>query len=322
MPILKDLLANAELISDKFSTAPNYSRISEHMCDFDQREIRIGDAAYFVDPLFSSGVHFALWHAAAAIPLIKAAFDPKMPEQYNRELWGDYNQLLTNLARSFAVGIDQWYAEIARDKPQSVYWRHRGGIPTFDTRAETFQGLINGGIHGDLVQVITKGTNNVKDLGKEGALARTITMLKDVEPAPTARVRLKPNVSVKKSVTFEGGGKSGDGKPVKFVHGPYWDDPVGRAHETRPLYADPIECHRFFFTDKSSEQQVKFIDEEHHGLALASVLRDEMPRLWRAQGQASAGAAAHSDASRPRRDAHRRRATGDEEVGFRELPEK
>jgi hypothetical protein len=273
VPLLGDLLQNAELVSDKFLTAPNYSRISGRMCDWEKREIRIGDAAYFVDPLFSSGVHFALQHAGMAVVMIKSAFDDQMPENSKKELWEDYHDSLCSVARGFASGIDQWYTEIARDNPHSVYWKHRGGSSTFDTRAETFQALVNGQIHGDLIQVITKGTNSVNSLGKEGSLRRIHDQIQDKEPPADAKVRLKKNVAVKESMTLEGPFQAPDGRVICFLNGPYWDDPDGHAKEVLPLCGDPRSCHRFYFADGTSDTKVKFIDSEHKGLELFDVLR-------------------------------------------------
>lgn len=273
VPLLGELIQNAELVSDKFLTAPNYSRISGRMCDWDKREIRVGDAAYFVDPLFSSGVHFALQHAGMAAVMIKAAFDDSLPETMKRELWEDYQETLGSVARGFALGIDQWYTEIARDNPDSVYWKHRGGEPTFATRADTFQALVNGQIHGDLIQVITKGTNSVNSLGKDGALRRTHDEIQKKEPRGDARIRLKRNVDVKPSMTLEGPAMTPDGKVISFLHGPYWDDPLKHANDVLPLFPGPRECHRFHFTDDASNIKVKFIDAEHKGLDLAERLR-------------------------------------------------
>lgn len=272
VPLLGDLIQDAELVSDKFLTATNYSRISGRMCDWDKREIRIGDAAYFVDPLFSSGVHFALLHAAAAVSLIKTAFDPSVPEALQRELWDDYHVMLRNIARAFALGIDQWYNEIARDQPDSIYWKDRGTAPTFDMRRETFQGLVNGGIHGDLIQVITKGQNSVDALGKEGALRRTLDEIGSREPGPEALVRLRPGVAIKDSLTLEAGGKP-TGRPPVFVHGPYWDDPDAHAEEVAPLFGEPRPCHRLYFEDGEREDQVSFVEEEHRGLELVEALK-------------------------------------------------
>lgn len=273
VPLLKDLIQDAEFISDKFSTAPNYSRISGRMCDWEAREIRVGDAAYFVDPLFSSGVHFALQHAGMALALIKAAFDPKLTEVMKKELWEDYHQSLVSVARGFALGIDQWYNEIARDNPNSVYWKHRGGKATFDTRSETFQALVNGQIHGDLIQVITKGTNSINSLGKEGPLRATLDKLKDHEPAFDAKIRLKSNIKVKESLTLESPMESPDGRKNVFMHGPYWDDPFGRQKEVMPLIGEPTACHRLYFNDGSSDQEVKFVEAQHKGLDLVNELK-------------------------------------------------
>jgi flavin-dependent dehydrogenase len=273
VPLLGELIEDATLISGKFLTAPNYSRISGRMCDWDKREIRVGDAAYFVDPLFSSGVHFALQHAGMALVMIKAAFDRSLPDTLKRELWDDYHETLGSVARGFAVAIDQWYTEIARDNPTSVYWRHRGGAPTFDSRAETFQSLVNGHINGDLIQVITKGTNSVNTLGAEGALRRTHREISAKEPAADAKVRVKGNIAVKESLTLEGPYRDAEGRVFAFAHGPYWDDPQAHAHEVLPLCGQPRRCHRYYFTDGESDVTVKFVDSEHGGLELLDLLR-------------------------------------------------
>lgn len=274
VPFLGELLQDAQLVSDKFLTATNYSRISERMCDFDLGEIRVGDAAYFVDPLFSSGVHFALLHASAALVLIKAtlAGEGNLSDGLLRDLWADYNGMLSTIARGFALGIDQWYNEIANERPNSVYWTQRTQTPTFASRAETFAGLVNGSIHGDLLQVITKGSNSIAALGAEGAMRRAYQMLEDREPSPDTKVRLRPDVVLRESVTLEAPPVL-DGRPVSFLHGPYWDDPVGRAGEVRPLFPGAIPCHRFCTADPSNPAQVRFFEQEHHGVELYQRLK-------------------------------------------------
>lgn len=267
VPFLGELLEGAELVSDKFLTATNYSRISERMCDLDVGEIRVGDAAYFVDPLFSSGVHFALLHASAALVLVKATLEGGLSGPLLRDLWDDYNGMLTSIARGFALGIDQWYNEIANEHPGSVYWTRRTETPTFAARSETFAGLVNGSIHGDLLQVITKGTNSIAALGKEGAMRKAYELLEDREPEADAIVRLRANVHLKESVTLEAPPVV-DGKPVAFLHGPYWDDPIARTADVRPLFPGPIPCHRFCFIEGDKVSQVRFFEAEHGGLAL------------------------------------------------------
>ena len=264
VPFLRDLIGDVKLVSDKFFTAANYSRISDRMCDFDTGEIRVGDAALFVDPLFSSGVHFALLHAGAALVLIKNRFNGALTEPMQRELWNDYHNMLSTIGRGFALGIDQWYNEISNQHPDSIYWTKRGSTPTFAAREETFAGLINGSIHGDLLQVISKGTNSIDSLGKEGAMRRTVKLLQDKEPARDARVTLKPNVGLKHSVTLEAPAVL-DGKPAPFIHTAYWDDPEAHKHDVRQLFPGPIPCKRFYFTDSDGENEVRFFEQEHHG---------------------------------------------------------
>ncbi|MBI3549080.1 MAG: tryptophan 7-halogenase [Elusimicrobia bacterium] len=270
---LGELLKDAELVSDKFLTATNYSRISERMCDFDAGEIRVGDAAYFVDPLFSSGVHFALQHASAAFILIRAALDRAVPQSLARDLWEDYDAILRTVAQGFALGIDQWYHEIAKDNPGSAYWGHRGGEQTFATREETFAGLVNGSVGGDMLQIMSKGTNAIDSLGEDGSLRRTMRRLADREPPADALVRLKPEVRIKESATIEAPPVH-EGKPSPFLHGPYWEDPQARAGDVRRLFPGPIPCHRFYVPEGSNRNHVKFVEERHGGLGLAERLRD------------------------------------------------
>lgn len=62
-PGIRDLLQNAELISDLHSTADWSYNASAYASPY----LRIvGDAGCFIDPLFSSGVHMALVGALSA----------------------------------------------------------------------------------------------------------------------------------------------------------------------------------------------------------------------------------------------------------------
>jgi hypothetical protein len=124
--------------------------------------------------------------------------------------------------------------------------------------------LINGSIHGDLLQVISKGTNSIDSLGKEGAMRRTLKLLEDKEPQRDQRVTLKPNVNLKHSVTLEAPAVL-NGLVVPFVHTGYWDDPEAYKGEVRQLFPGPIPCKRFHFTDGNGENEVRFFEQEHHG---------------------------------------------------------
>jgi len=82
----------------------------------------------------------------AWVVMIKAR-SPRACRVDEAQLWDDYQETLGSVARAFALGFDQWYTEIARDNPSSVYWNHRGGgESTFDTRAIPSSALINGQI--------------------------------------------------------------------------------------------------------------------------------------------------------------------------------
>jgi flavin-dependent dehydrogenase len=214
IPLLRELIGDATLIDGgALQTATNYSRISGTMCDWDRKEIRIGDEAFFVDPLFSSGVNFAVIHASAAVTLIKAAFDERLPEQLERDLWTDYEVLMHGSAHAFAQGIDQWYSEIARDNPNSPYWRERAAESTFDGRRETFHALVNGMLHGDLLQVITKGSRRTDALDERGSLRRSLDTIARELPPPTARIWLKPGLQVRESMTLDPGVPPSSGPP-------------------------------------------------------------------------------------------------------------
>ena len=84
VPLLRELIADAKPLYEETKVATNYSMISERFCDYDQGWILIGDAAHFVDPLFSSGVTFALLHAASAALLIRTRFDEQLSEAQQR----------------------------------------------------------------------------------------------------------------------------------------------------------------------------------------------------------------------------------------------
>ncbi|WP_438033626.1 NAD(P)/FAD-dependent oxidoreductase [Sorangium sp. So ce204] len=250
VPFLGELVQEAELISDDFRTATNYSRISSWMCSWSHREIRIGDAAFFVDPLFSSGVHFAMHHAAAAAVLVKAAFDASFDDATRADLWRDYDQMLRKQGQGFALAIDQWYNEIAHAHPNSVYWRERGARPTFEFRSATFHHLVNGTLDDDLLQVISKGTNDVEALRESGAWRQTMAVVERMRPTDETVVRLDHRVVARRSITLEHpfvevAGDRQDPRPRAFAHGPYWDAPDEHAHEVAPRFGAPSPCVRF-----------------------------------------------------------------------------
>jgi flavin-dependent dehydrogenase len=168
LPLLGELVANARPIHQRTLSATNYSMINRDICDYASGRIAVGDAAYFVDPLFSSGVSFALLHAAAAALVIRSTFDPSIPPAMKREAWADYQENLQEFARSFALGIDQWYAAIARDNPDSSHWRGLAEYGTLPVRRQTFQALVNVGLSSDLIRVTPRAPGTSAALVRRG----------------------------------------------------------------------------------------------------------------------------------------------------------
>lgn len=96
--------------------------IQEKFCDFDEGWIMVGDSAYFVDPLFSSGVAFAGGMASTASLLIRSTLDDKnLTDEMKKDVWHDYDEEWHKIAHSFALSIDQWYHAIAKSNPQSIF---------------------------------------------------------------------------------------------------------------------------------------------------------------------------------------------------------
>lgn len=276
VPLLRDLLGDIQPTSDRLLTATNYSMISGRMCDYNARWLLVGDAAYFVDPLFSSGVNFAMAQAAAAALVIQSTLEPSLPEDKIRDLWRDYDASLSDVARSFALAIDQWYAAIAQKHPDSIYWSERATQPAFEARKETFQALINSDLNGDLLRVITQGRGDVDALG-DGALASALHRLHESEPREGDLVRLCAGVTIRPSVTISALPDVDPAlprtRPAAIHHGVYWQDPGRFAAEVEPLFGRVNRCLRFCRNGDAAGRQVKFVEELHEGTALHEALK-------------------------------------------------
>ena len=275
VPLLKDLIADAEPVSDKVLTATNYSMISERFCNFDERWMLLGDAAYFVDPLFSSGVSFALGQAAAAAVVIEYTLNQRLPALLLRELWDDYEEGWQGLARTFALAIDQWYHAIALASPNSVYWQFRAEEQLFDPVARPFQVLVDNGVSPNMLRVMTRGSITVDALGNTGPFVEALTRARTL-PTPDARIVLAGNVQIKDSVALETSRAKGVqsagttfGDPAGAL---YWSDPLKHASEVPPLHPPPRACCRLYFSDGSRTTQVRFDDHVHRGRELVQRL--------------------------------------------------
>jgi flavin-dependent dehydrogenase len=307
VPLLRDLVAEAEPVSDKVLTATNYSMISDVICDYDEKWILLGDAAFFVDPLFSTGVGLAITNAASVSFLIRATLDEQLPEEFKKDLWYDYQQRMRTMALTLSICVDQWYHAIARKNPQSIYWKsRRGEVPLVDLREKTFYFVGNG------------QTTRMAEYDYTGSRERWIEALKHVAPSgPSRLARLRrswePGSHKQASLKEpdEGLGASDPLSGTLVIHNPdgselsladkiaikdhvvlrpsmllgqmqalwvappeFWREPLeyGDTLLSIPPY---LECIRFIFRGGQDNVQVPFIDEQEHGLALYELLTGE-----------------------------------------------
>jgi hypothetical protein len=254
--------------------------VNERFADWDDRWLLVGDASYFVDPLFSSGVSFATGQAVAAALLLAATADGSIPEECKRDLWADYDSGWHGMAETYALSIDQWYHAIAKANPDSIYWRSRGTSVDLDIREQTFQALLNTAFTPDLLRVITKGSRQLADLEASGPFMAAYGM---AEPPPLADddvLTLAPGTTIRESLALDVPGFKAIIPPPPFdlpaaakaAIATYWSDPVAvGAQLPGPLDA-PVPCLRIERTDPG-------------GLAVAESLRgigerDGMDRLW------------------------------------------
>lgn len=273
VPLLRELIRDASPAYAGVHTATNYSMISARICDYDKRWLLIGDSAHFVDPLFSSGVTFALLYAASAALLIRSTFDDTLSEPDKRELWHDFSQDWNMLARSFALAIDQWYHAIARRHENSIYWSTRAQTPVNDDRDQTFHALVNTELSPDLLHVIS-GAGHFDALDCEGPMARKIAAIASDELHGDARVRLKHDVVVRDGLAIEVVRAPVDSntKAMTSKMKAFWQSTDFRDYAGRGLYAAPVACQRFASRD-GSRPAIKF-QKASGGIELYALLRD------------------------------------------------
>ncbi len=307
VPLLCDLMKDAEAISDKVLTTTNYSMISDEFCNYDEKWVLLGDAAFFVDPLFSSGVGISMIGATSVSFLISATLNPSISEQNKRDLWYDYQQRMRTIALTLSICIDQWYHGIARKNPDSIFWQsRRSDVPSVDMRDRTFFMLIN------------LETTDLAEYDYTGDRQRWIDTLVQFSPQPPSRLHflkrfwesrspeepilttVYPPYALKASdpnktrlVINDGQGKElspttrigidpgvairpslllGQLQARRMTLPEFWRDPLGQEHLMDPV--PPYhECQRFYFKNRPDDVEVPFLDESEHGLELEAKLR-------------------------------------------------
>lgn len=281
--VLRDLVGDAKPIRDEMRVIANYSMINEHFCDFDEKWMLIGDAAYFVDPLFSSGATFAAGMAATADLVIQSTLEGRSSQETLRGVWHDFDNEWQQIAYSFALSIDQWYHAIAKSNPGSPYWTIRSNSASdLGIREETFHALVDTAMTPDLLQVLTTGTLRMEDLDRAGPLLRTLAELDRIEPSDDDLIELPSDVQVRKMKTVDVPGFKASLAPadipaeVKAAIARYWRT----LPDPRPPLPSPLEtlrdCYRVFHRGEDEEysKHVRFIDEIEGGCALLRRVAD------------------------------------------------
>jgi 2-polyprenyl-6-methoxyphenol hydroxylase-like FAD-dependent oxidoreductase len=262
VPRLCDLVTEARPISDEPLTATNYSMISERLCSYDEKWLLVGDAAFFVDPLFSSGVTLALSEAFSAAFVIEATLASPLSEASQRDVWSDYDVRYRMLADSLAAMVDQWYHAIGRIHPDSIYTKLRSQWPASDLREETLSTLFNLSLL-DVAFDFSIPPDQRERWGRFFQTGRPLSSARWAEPGAGARVRLSEGVELRPSA-FLGMGPAD-------APGEYWVDPVGSGDRLLPLVPF-APCHRFSRHGQPGSATVPFVDRHEHGLALYALL--------------------------------------------------
>jgi flavin-dependent dehydrogenase len=280
VPLLRELIADAEPVAPTMLTATNYSRVNDQFADWDRRWLLVGDASYFVDPLFSSGVAFAAAQASAAALVLRTTADPDVPEEHKRDLWADYDAGWHGMAETFALSIDQWYHSIAKANPDSVYWRSRGTSVDLDIRERTFDALLNTAFTPDLLQVMTRGSGRVEDLEASGPYVAMHDLAEPEPPAEDDLVAPAPGTTVRRSLALDVPGFKAFippppfdvPEPVKAAIADYWVDPVATGDALPGPHDRPVPCLRIERTAPDGTTTTESI----HGIDF----RDGVEELW------------------------------------------
>ena len=257
VPLLRDLIEDVTPIAEKMLTATNYSMINDRFADYDNRWLLVGDASYFVDPLFSSGVAFAANQAAAAALLLRATLAGELSDQDKRDLWRDYDEGWHGMAETFALSIDQWYHAIGKANPGSTYWRTRGTKIDLEVEDRTFDALLNTAFTPDLLQLITEGTRRPADLDASGPFVAAAALAEPDRLAPDSTIALDPRVRVRRGAALDVPGFKAFVPPPPFdlpaeakaAIARYWEDPVANGAAVVSPTEHPVPCHRFTLGD-------------------------------------------------------------------------
>jgi len=189
--------------------------------------------------------------------LLQCTLERTLSDARLQDLWRDYEDGWQTFARSFALGIDQWYHAIALAYPTSVYWKFRDVEQLFQASERPFQALVDNGINPNLLRVISRGGTPPDAIGGDGPLAETHALMRQLLPQRDARITLAPNVALRESVTLDIGSYKafqppvGSDRPLDPNVTLYWMDVLKNSHVLPPMHVMPRTCWRFYFSDGS-----------------------------------------------------------------------
>lgn len=285
IPEMAPLIEDIKPVYPEMNITSNYSMINDKFCDFDERWVGIGDASYFVDPLFSSGVTFAGGMASTAALMIRETLlRDTLSESQKRELWFDFDHQWHLIAASFALSIDQWYYAIAKNHPDSVFWTGRSKM-TLDLgiREKTFNALVDTAINQDLLEVMTSGSQRMADLDQGGSYMQTLTRLNAKEPDDNALVQIGDGVLIRDGHSLDIPGFKGSIPPmglpkhIKEKIAEYWRDPIKNSHVIPSMVERLLPVSRFYREGQPLADQIRFVEERDGGKALYEQLQTPQP---------------------------------------------
>lgn len=102
LPYLRQLLGSAEFMEGSVCYRPDYSYYSTNLCG--ENYYCIGDAAAFVDPIFSHGVQNAFFNAASAALAIQESLKQKKNRRRYSELCKNQMQQFYGFSRALSLG--------------------------------------------------------------------------------------------------------------------------------------------------------------------------------------------------------------------------
>ncbi|MCA9930858.1 MAG: tryptophan 7-halogenase [Anaerolineales bacterium] len=157
IPVTGDLLKSATLVPGSVRVIRDYSYQSKRLAG--PGYFLIGDAAGFVDPIFSVGVVLSMYSAYAASWAIDASFKKPESTELNQELFSRQLQGRLEIARSLALpryrSEDDGVSELAKQAIQLERNDVRElmhAVSSLTTRSDNFKEMVN---HKDVPQIDT-----------------------------------------------------------------------------------------------------------------------------------------------------------------------